>query len=159
MGNACIGEEIKMETIDRMKERAEVERKKTFVKKFFYISTSLIILLFIWLSFEGYHRSLGTDEVEASEHLIKRINPNLQLEIFDTIQGLRLYSVEEISEQFKSAFPETTEVVEDSSVIQLPEGLQEIPLSTESSELISPEPTEIISQPAETVGESENEQQ
>ena len=159
MGNACIREKIKMETIDRMKERSELEKKKTFIKKFFYISTSLIVLLFIWLSFEGYHRSSGTDEVEASEHLIKRINPNLQLEIFDTIQGLRLYSVEEISEQFKLAFPETTEIVMDSNENQLFEGFQEIPLSTESSELISPEPTEIISQPAETVGESENEQQ
>jgi hypothetical protein len=146
-----------MNNIDRMKERADLEKKKIFIKKVFYASISLIIMLFMWLSFEGYHRSLGTDEVEASEHLIKRINPNLQLEIFEAIQNLRLYSIEEVNEQFKSAFPETTEPALDDNV-QLPEGLQELPLSTESSEFILPEPTEVLAEPAGPTEEGENEQ-
>lgn len=141
-----------MNDIGLMKERADLEKKKIFIKKVLYTLISLVIILCIWLSFEGYRRSLGTDKVEASEHLIKRINPNLQLEIFDTIQDLRLYSIEEINEQFKSAFPETTEPILEENA-QLPEGLQELPLSTESSEFILPEPTEVLSEPTGSIEE------
>jgi hypothetical protein len=98
------------------------EKKKEFLKRILFILGSLTVVVFFWLIQQGYSRLLAEGEIEKTEALVKKINPELKIEVLDKIAELKQFSVQEVEERLIKQVPASTETpISTSSGSALPE--------------------------------------
>ena len=91
---------MKKKEASKFKKEQALKRRQRFLRLVKRLALIILIISFVWISVDGYHRLVSRQIIDQSAYLIKPLNPVVKVEVLEKVKNKKFFAVSEVEENF-----------------------------------------------------------